>query len=623
MSDFGAPPVIPTELQQYNSYVEDPKWQAKFSYIWAAVVGAAFLASVPHIVQSIRNRRLFRGMITGVTEYSVGKHYQLASGQDAIPTHVKRRVSGVVHTLCSTMLWTLPGVELNLGQMLLVGGYLAIVVASIAMNIDLVTYPNRAGFIALAQFPVVFLFGTKNSIVSLILGPGNGYERLNYIHRWSGRGLFIAATIHGALWIKNHLIWDLPILGQQKETSGVAALGVLCGIVLTSLRPVRRWFYQSFFIVHVLGYVAFFITICYHTTYASPWIFPPLAFYGFDILLRVFRYRIKDATLVPVDTNMTLIHIHDCDDGWLAGQHVRLRVFIGARVFESHPLTILNAPPASSCMPSSTVTLAARAVGDWTREINAYALAEQARLRGEKDANQSATGAQIQVMIDGPYGGCSIDLGQHESVLLVAGGSGAAFTLGLLDDLIARCTRLGRPSGERTRRIEFAWCVRSYGALHWFAPRLEALARACAGTTLDLHVSVYVTCLCAPAEVPFVPNMDVTIVERPSVVDLLRAFVTPPSCAHPNPAKASDKKVEADAESISVESVSDDIEGAPSGRVAVSDRLAWVGLGGGVAVCAAGPESMTREAQNAVARIGLTRGVELGGVALHTELFAM
>ena len=57
----------------------------------------------------------------------------------------------------------------------------------------------------------------------------------------------------------------------------------------------------------VLGYVAFFVTICYHTIYASPWIFPPLAFYGFDILLRMFRYRIKDATLVPVDGNMTLV----------------------------------------------------------------------------------------------------------------------------------------------------------------------------------------------------------------------------------------------------------------------------------------------------------------------------
>jgi hypothetical protein len=100
---------------------------------------------------------------------------------------------------------------------------------------------------ALAQFPVVFLFATKNSLLSLLLGPGNGYERLNYIHRWSGRGMFLAAVIHGSLWVRNHLEWNMAILGQQKEGSGVAALGLLSVIVLTSLQPVRKYFYQAFF----------------------------------------------------------------------------------------------------------------------------------------------------------------------------------------------------------------------------------------------------------------------------------------------------------------------------------------------------------------------------------------
>ena len=102
---------------------------------------------------------------------------------------------------------------------------------------------------ALAQLPVVFLLGTKNSVLSFLLGPGVGWERLNYIHRWSGRGLFLAATVHGSLWIRNHLVYDIPIIGQQKETSGVAAFGVLCVIVLTSFRVVRYWAYQFFFIV--------------------------------------------------------------------------------------------------------------------------------------------------------------------------------------------------------------------------------------------------------------------------------------------------------------------------------------------------------------------------------------
>jgi hypothetical protein len=81
------------------------------------------------------------------------------------------------------------------------------------------------------------------------MGPGFGYERLNYVHRWGGRGMFIAALVHGSLWISNHLTWGFPIIGQQKETSGVAALGLLCAIGITSVRTVRKAFYDYFYII--------------------------------------------------------------------------------------------------------------------------------------------------------------------------------------------------------------------------------------------------------------------------------------------------------------------------------------------------------------------------------------
>jgi len=67
-------------------------------------------------------------------------------------------------------------------------------------------------------------------------------------------------------------------------------------------------------------------------------------------------------------------------------------------------------------------------------------------------------------MIDGPYGGCSIDPGNFK-ILFVAGGSGATLTLGLLDDIVGRCIKLDHRGGEGTRRIEFAGCVRSFGKI--------------------------------------------------------------------------------------------------------------------------------------------------------------
>lgn len=146
----------------------------------------------------------------------------------------------------------------------------------------------------------------------------------------------------------------------------------------------------------------------------------------------------------------------------MAGQHVLLRIFFSGRVFESHPLTILTAPPPISCLSTPSLVLGVRVCGDWSRALNLYALEEENnRVMDEKSA--AAHNVSVQVMVDGPYGGCSIDIGNYESVLLVAGGAGATFTLGLLDDIVGRCIKLGRTGGERTRKIEFAWCVRSFG----------------------------------------------------------------------------------------------------------------------------------------------------------------
>ena len=103
--------------------------------------------------------------------------------------------------------------------------------------------------------------------------------------------------------------------------------------------------------------------------------------------------------------------------------------------------------------------------------MNEYARDEEARLLEGSSSSEKLKDVKeklrapvpVHVMIDGAYGGCSIDLGEYESVLLVAGGSGATFTLGMLDDIVARCVKLGRKNGERTKRVEFAWCIRSFG----------------------------------------------------------------------------------------------------------------------------------------------------------------
>lgn len=163
----------------------------------------------------------------------------------------------------------------------------------------------------------------------------------------------------------------------------------------------------------------------------------------------------------------------------------------------------------------------------------------------------------------------------------------------------------------------------SIGSINWFAALLAPIAElAAASSGLDLHITIFVTCLCDPESVPDIPNMDV-ILERPDIYKVLEALITPPSSASAGEVDADvDVDVEARA-STSMPLPSQSPHHHPHTTAKKPSSLRWVGLGGGIGICASGPESLTREAANAVARLGLRKGKQVGGVGLHTELFAM
>lgn len=277
--------IQPSLIKSFSSYVEDPKWQRRFTTIWGAFLATAVVCSLPYLVKSVRNGRMalwFRGVGEDMRTYTAVPSDVKAS--NTVPTRRSSGLRSIVQTAGNVFLWSPPGLELNMGQstsiihfgrfelipysqVFAILVYLVIVLVCIIVDAPLRINSNRAGkhliplqryliskfcplgFIALAQFPVVFLFATKNSVLSLLLGPGHGYEKLNYIHRWASRCMFLGAAVHGGLWINNHLRIGLPLLGQEKETTGIAAFGVLCVIVLTSVRWARNWSYETFFVV--------------------------------------------------------------------------------------------------------------------------------------------------------------------------------------------------------------------------------------------------------------------------------------------------------------------------------------------------------------------------------------
>jgi ferric-chelate reductase len=67
----------------------------------------------------------------------------------------------------------------------------------------------------------VFLLATKNNVLAVLMR--RGWEKLIFLHRWAGRGVFLSATIHGASWINIYRRINPSALSGEKEILGMAA----------------------------------------------------------------------------------------------------------------------------------------------------------------------------------------------------------------------------------------------------------------------------------------------------------------------------------------------------------------------------------------------------------------
>jgi ferric-chelate reductase len=91
---------------------------------------------------------------------------------------------------------------------------------------------------------------------------------------------------------------------------------------------------------------------------------------------------------------------------------------------------------------------------------------------------------------------------------------------------------------------------------------------------------------------PAIPNSVLTSSTRPNVHQLLAGIISPTAIEDDV-----EEESKADAEQVICK--------------------------GGVGVCASGPESLTRDAANAVARLAPVHGARVGGISLHTEVFTL
>jgi len=91
----------------------------------------------------------------------------------------------------------------------------------------------RSTLLSMAQLPLIILLAGKNNFIGLVTGVS--YERLNVLHRWVARGLFLTATIHGFAQIYGWSRFGLVTIESQTDACwprGTSALFHLANTIL-------------------------------------------------------------------------------------------------------------------------------------------------------------------------------------------------------------------------------------------------------------------------------------------------------------------------------------------------------------------------------------------------------
>lgn len=305
--------------------------------------------------------------------------------------------------------------------------------------------------------------------------------------------MFLTATIHFGhflrTWAQYHYVerkFKIDLISRR----GLGAWCVLLWIVLSSFAPIRGWRYEFFVIQHIVSVLGFTVMVMLHApAMAQHFVWIPVGIFFLDRLLRfvfliwnnigLFRGTPKcmlacKATFHPLSARATKVSITNPPFNWSPGQHALLTL-PSLTGLQSHPFSITSLPS------DKALEFIIRAQEGATRKLFSHATGS---LPPVSDVTKTA-------IVDGPYGRVR-EMEQFDTVVLLAGGTGACFVTPLLRDLVRR--KKERLSTV-TRRVRLVWVVRERAQISWFARELgEAVDSVVEMEDFVLEMSVYVTC---------------------------------------------------------------------------------------------------------------------------------
>ncbi|PPQ88182.1 hypothetical protein CVT25_005147 [Psilocybe cyanescens] len=375
------------------------------------------------------------------------------------PFSLRRFPTAVIDSLRAIAFrWTVPigsSHTLNLAEVGMTLGYTGVVLSwtfvnttsTLGVKAEPHYYANRAGTIAASHLPIMTALGMRNNLISWLTGIS--FEKITV-------GLLDDETI-GHRWVQ----------------CGVLAGTTLTLLCILTLRPIRNRSYEVFLIVHFVFAFMFLLSIYFHLTgrvltYYGAW--PSMIVWGLDRFLRLvnlsafnFGYlnpwcqSSKDLNasvevLSPHFLKVTMYrskHFH-----WRPGQSAYLSFpSVSTIPFESHPFTISTIEDDATAAQKK-LTFFVRVRSGFTQTL----------------MQTASSDTTYKVFINGPYSSPPVLMG-YQTVILIAGGSGVAFTLPLLLDLISRAKR----NQHTCQKVVFMWAIRNADHLKWIEEDLLAV----------------------------------------------------------------------------------------------------------------------------------------------------
>lgn len=386
-----------------------------------------------------------------------------------------------------------------LGRIYVVAAYMIFIlillfkdsIVSGPMHYETIAY--RAAWCSVGQIPLIVLLAMKNSVVGALIG--SSYERINWLHRTVARCLLFTVTIHFSFfwreWSIYHVI-ESEIRMMPMVKFGLSSFFILMWIVFSSFAPIRHLSYEIFVVQHVISFIAFLVCVMIHVPrYAKAYVWIPIGIYAFDRTIRSLRLVYRNlsifhkrshgilscrAHLTALPGHVTRVTIPNPPlRTWSPGEHVFLS-FPTISPFQSHPFTIASSPLS----PSRELTFIVRAHSGCTRRIYNRA---KSFLPTTSDPLKEKS---FMVLMDGPYGRIQ-DVRQYDTLILIAGSTGATYTVPIL--LHTLQSQVGC-----VRHIEFLWVVKAGCNIEWFASELVNAVQLSKDRGISLNITCYVTC---------------------------------------------------------------------------------------------------------------------------------